>query len=39
VKFVNYATAVTGGAATVTADAAVTRHAVTYLGKGNANAY
>ena len=39
VKFINYATAVTGGAATVTGDAAVTRHAVTYLGKGNANAY
>ena len=39
VKFINYATAVTGGVATVTADAAVTRHAVTYLGKGNANAY
>jgi len=39
VKFINYATAVTGGAATVTADAAVTRKAVTYLGKGSANTY
>ncbi len=39
VKFINYATAVTGGVATATGDAAITRHAVTYLGKGNANAY
>ena len=37
VKFINYATAITSGASTVTADAAITRHAVTYLGKGSAN--
>jgi len=39
VKFIDYATSITGGVTTVAADAAITRHAVTYLGKGNANAY
>ena len=39
VKFIDYATAITGGVSTVAADAAITRHAVTYLGKGNANTY
>jgi len=39
VKFIGYATAITGGVSTVAADAAITRHAVTYLGKGNANTY
>ena len=33
VKFINYAMAITSGASTVTADAAITRHAMTYLGK------
>jgi polysaccharide biosynthesis/export protein len=39
VKFIDYATSITGGVSTVAADAAITRHAVTYLGKGNANTY
>ena len=39
VKFIDYATSITGGVTTVAADAAITRHAVTYLGKGTANAY
>lgn len=39
VKFVNYATAVSGGVSTVAADAAVTRHAAQYLGNGRATTY
>ena len=39
VKFVNYATAVTGGVSTVAADAAITRHAASYLGNGRATTY
>ncbi len=36
VKFINYATTITGGISTVTLDAAVTRHAAAYIGTGNA---